>query len=294
MRIHRITQLPEPAHGLAGLLARQQVLALQLGAVAGREVQPEMRQSLIPAAPLPRLRRGPLHRTFHQSDVMPQRRDAGQLLWRLPHGLQPGVAEPLPRPAGEEADAVGRAHQLLHTVLHRLPGQPVVDILAHLEGGHRVQAQPDHDAECAQVHHGRTEVGVAATQRAQASVGEDQLHGADRTGQRRQRVAGAVGSCGHRSGHGDVRQRSHVRQGSPLLLEPARQLAVAHAGVHGDGGAVLGELKATRQRAELHQVSGGVGDGVETVPTAHDFEPLGLLHLALQLLHALRAQQPRG
>ena len=182
-------------------------------------------------------------------------------------------------------------------MLDHLPGgQVLVDVLADVEGRHRVERQPGDDAERAEGHHSPGEparVGLPAHGH-EVAVRGDHLDGRHRRGEAADGVAGAVGPGRARAGHRDVRQRRQVGQRAPGLLQRDGRLAVRQARAQPDGRSGGVDLDQARQARHGNEIAGSVRQAVERMAGSEGPDPRAPGHQALQLRQGCRPVEALG
>ena len=229
-------QRPKTRDRLDRVLARHEVLALQLLPEAGRERHPEVREPVQPWPYHPALLGHRLRLPAAEHVQHPRRRGGAE-----PVGVAV-LAHPVLEPqlvdrgaeAGEHADAVGRGGDLVEAALEHGPGQPGAHLLAHLVGGLHVELQARHHAERAEGDDRSVEVLLSPFNPPDGTPGADDLDGAHGGGQRPRPVTGAVGPGRHRPRDRDVGEGGHGGEGMPLVLERDGEVAVASAAAHRD------------------------------------------------------------
>ena len=248
---------------LERVLARQEVLALQLLAAARCELHAEVRQPVEPRPRHPALLGDRLGRPALEHV---HRRGGGEGAEELARRLCGGVADPALEPhlvdadvgpPGEEADAVGAARDRVDVLGQRLPAEPREDVLAHVVGRLDVEGHGGDDAEGAERHDAALEVGVAARHPADLAIGADDLECRDRRCERAVLDSRPVSARRDRARDGDVRERREVAEGPALRLQPGRHVAVCRpAGDPGRAGLRV-DLHRRRQVGERDEHATG-------------------------------------
>ena len=146
--------------------------------------------------------------------------------------LEPDLIDVVASPVGEEADAVGAAHDLVEMLAQRRDREILVDLLADGERGLKMQREFRDDAQCAEADDGAFE-GVSR-EGLHGSIRGDDFHRADDAGQDLIPVSRSVRRGGACAGDGDVRQGGQVVQRVTFAIQERRELTIGHAGFHGD------------------------------------------------------------
>ena len=247
--------------GGRGVAPVDEPLALQLLARARHELQPEVRQPLVPRAGHAELHGGALHVPVRQrvqgrlgGDCAERRVPARTALTGADTyadaALAPHLCHRLPAPVGEQADAVSAAEDTVHIVEHRRPRQSRVHLLHDVVRRLDLERQRDDDAQRAEPDDRAGQLGVGPGERQQAPIGCHQLE----AGHRRREVGRAVtrpvrgGRDGARDR--DVRQGRQVVQGPAASVQLRGQLAVAHGRADPDRPAAGVEVDQHRQRVQ--------------------------------------------
>ena len=182
--------------------------------------------------------------------------------------LGPDLVDVVADVAGEEADAVGAAHEGVEVLEGRGPGQALVHGLHHVEGRHRVELERGDHAEGADGHDRRGEGLVAPADDLERPVGPDDLDGRDGGRQRGVARPRAVRAGLDGAGDGDVGQRRQVREGPAATLELDGEGRVRRARADPDGAGRLVELRRHVERLGRDEHAVGVGDEAERVARA--------------------------
>ena len=156
-----------------------------------------------------------------------QRFAIGQLV------LNPNLADIVILPVGEEADAVGAAHDGVKVLHHLGKGHVFIDFLLHQIGRLDVKRHLGDNTQATQPHD-RAQKGLAIAFTGEGdhfAVGGDQFQAGNGGCQVAVTVAGAVGGGGDGAGNGDVRQRCHVVNGIAGLIQPGAKLNIRAAAI---------------------------------------------------------------
>ena len=236
-----------------------------------------MRQPLVP-----RTGRAELRRAVHGVDAgqrvqhrrggrRPEEvRARGPGLPRCEARLAPDLLHAVGPPVGEEAHRVRRRRELVVVRGHRVPRQPHVHVLAHVERRDGLELDPRHHAQRAERDDRAREVRVPAPQEAPLAVARDQLQPDDGARERADSVTRAVGRRRDGPRDGDVRERREVRERAARRLHVPRHVAVpqprrdrghARGGVDHDGRAAVvvpveDDVRAGRVRDVPERVPG--------------------------------------
>ena len=277
-----------------GAGAGEQVLRLQLVAVAGGELHPEVREPFVPRPHRAHLLRAVVGGHAGHGVAGAVGHDAAQPVGRgrggvggalEPHGGLDGLG-----PVGEDAHAVARGEDVVDVGQQGRQWETLPDLLGDLEPRDCGEGEPGDHAEGPHRDDRPREavrIGLAA-ELEQAAVGGHELQRDDRGGQHLVGAAGAVRPGRARPGHGDVRQRPHARQRQPGGVQRGGDVAVRQAPAHGDGACSGVDLEHPGQAVQAHQLAVGVGDRGEGVPRAEGTHPARPGHEALQLLDRRR------
>ncbi len=257
----RADAVRQRAHGLqrgGRVLARHEVLALELRAAARGEAHAEVRQAVRPRAGPAEL--GRAVDRVEAEDQVPLDRRRARAEEVVPHGLgRVGHAALDPHlvdrvtPARQHAHAVAGAGDRVEGLEQPVPRELLEHTLAHLVGGLDVEREAGDDAERAEADDETVEVRVAARGGDDLAARRDHLQGGDRRREVAVRVPRPVGGGRDRAGDRDVRERGKVVQRHPVGVEGGGQLAVGDARAEGDGAARV-EDDVGRERGERHQV----------------------------------------
>jgi hypothetical protein len=277
---------PQPAQRLdrgGGVLERQQVLGLELVALAGREPHPEVREAVPPRSGDTELSRAVDRIELHDRVPLDGRgRRIEQRLRRRAALLEPDHVDPVQ--AREDADAVGGVQHLRDV----LPAEALEDALGHLVVRLDVQGDAREHAEAAEVHDHAVEVGVATPHLHDVAGGGHELQRA--YGGREVAGAGAVGAGGDRPRDRDVRERGEVVQRG-AAVQVLGELAVGEAGVEAHAVAVDDDVG---RHAVQRDVLVRVGQVIERVPGPERADGRRRGHHRPQLVECARAMhRPR-
>ena len=279
------------------MLARDEVLGLDLLAEGRLRVEPEVRQPQHP-------------RSWHTPELgdvvaLAQRRAGAEdppaveqlvghrVVVLIEARLHPHVADAVVVPPREHRHAVAGAGDGVEVGERGIPRDSFVDVLPQPIRGLDVEIERDDDPERADPDRERGEVGVAAAHLVQVAVGADVAERAHGRRQHAVGVARAVGAGGRRAADRDVRQRAEVVQRPALLVEQQGELAVARARADGGVALVGVQREPGLEAGEIDERAGRVGQVGERVPRAERVHEPGLAHETLHVVDRLRGLDAR-
>ena len=177
----------------------------------------------------------------------------------------PDLVKGVPRPIGEEADAVRRREDLVELRQPGVDGEIDEHVLRNVECRFDIERHPGDDTEPAEPDDGRRAIVGTAFDSFDRPVCVHDVDRGHRAGEVLIAIAGTVRGRGDRSADRQVGERCEVVQGVPLRVEPRSELRVPDAGLDGDR--VGGAIEIDDGRHVIHDDEDAVGrsDRTETV-----------------------------